>query len=55
MIDTLKDILGNTIEKIARNKGGIIKFPAPVVLGPKLPLSLLEGIAQVTDCSFCSL
>lgn len=38
-------ILGDTVEAIAREKSGIIKPGVPVVLGPKVPHALLEGIA----------
>ncbi len=41
-------LLGNTIEKIAHEKGGIIKTHTPVVIGPQNNhlLSLFEAIAQ---------
>lgn len=39
------EILGNTIEKIAYEKAGIIKPGIPVVLGPRLPSAFIEKIA----------
>lgn len=39
-------ILGDTIEKIATEKAGIIKEGVPVVLGPKVPHALLREIAR---------
>lgn len=40
------DILGSTIEEIAYEKAGIIKEGVPVVLGPRLPMQLFEGMAK---------
>lgn len=42
------DLLGNTLEAIAREKAGIIKFKTPVAIGPMLeePLSEILAIAQ---------
>jgi dihydrofolate synthase/folylpolyglutamate synthase len=40
------DILGNTLEAIAKEKAGIIKPFTPVVLGPKTPHQLLKEIAN---------
>ncbi|MGR3952047.1 MAG: Mur ligase family protein [Chlamydia sp.] len=38
--------LGNSIEKITREKGGIIKPNVPVVIGPSVPIDIIESIAQ---------
>jgi dihydrofolate synthase/folylpolyglutamate synthase len=40
------DILGNSIEEIAKEKGGIIKQHVPVVIGPKVPLEVIHCIAE---------
>lgn len=40
------DILGNTLEAIAKEKGGIIKEKVPVVIGPRVPLALIQEIAN---------
>lgn len=40
------EILGDTIEKIALEKAGIIKPHVPVILGPRLPLQQLQRIAE---------
>ena len=40
------EILGNSIESIAREKGGIIKQGIPVVLGPRTPKNVLTEIAH---------
>lgn len=39
------DILGNTIEEIAKEKGGIIKEGVPVVIGPHVPFEILSKMA----------
>lgn len=39
------EILGNSIEAIAIEKGGIIKEKTPVVIGPKVPFKTIEAIA----------
>lgn len=39
------EILGDTIEKIAREKAGIIKPSIPVVIGPNVPLDIIRPIA----------
>jgi dihydrofolate synthase/folylpolyglutamate synthase len=38
------EILGDTVEKIAMEKAGIIKPHVPVVLGPRLPKQLLQQL-----------
>lgn len=38
------DVLGNTIELITREKGGIIKEGIPVIVGPRVPLDPLKEI-----------
>jgi len=40
------ELLGDSIEKIAREKGGIIKKGVPVVIGPQVPRSVIEPIAN---------
>jgi dihydrofolate synthase/folylpolyglutamate synthase len=39
-------ILGDTIELIAREKGGIIKKDCPVLVGPHCPHDVLMGVAR---------
>lgn len=39
------EILGNTLEAIAIEKGGIIKEHVPVIIGPKVPLKTIASIA----------
>jgi len=39
-------ILGDTIDKIAREKGGIIKKGCPVLVGPNCPHQVLQDCAQ---------
>lgn len=46
------EILGDTVEKIAMEKAGIIKPCVPVVLGPHLPEKLLQQVCQERDCPF---
>ncbi|MFY0627372.1 MAG: bifunctional folylpolyglutamate synthase/dihydrofolate synthase [Reichenbachiella sp.] len=43
-----QDILGNTIEKIAREKAGIIKTNIPVIIGD-LPVQAKQEIQKVAD------
>lgn len=38
--------LGTTLEDIAREKGGIIKPGVPVVIGPRVPLDIIQEIAK---------
>lgn len=40
------ELLGNTLESIAREKAGIIKPYTPVVLGPSVPVSIMQPIAE---------
>lgn len=40
------DILGSSIEAIAKEKGGIIKKGVPVVIGPHVPLKVITEIAD---------
>lgn len=40
------EYLGDTLEAIAREKGGIIKKKVPVVIGPRVPFEVLYPIAQ---------
>lgn len=40
------EILGQTIEEIAIEKGGIIKPYIPVVIGPRVPLSVIQRLAR---------
>lgn len=47
------EILGNTIEEIAREKAGIIKLGVPVIIGPKVPLGVIQPIAlEKKTCCF---
>ncbi|MEI8124702.1 MAG: folylpolyglutamate synthase/dihydrofolate synthase family protein [Parachlamydiaceae bacterium] len=39
------EFLGNTIEAIAKEKAGIIKPTVPVVIGPHVPYSIVNGVA----------
>lgn len=39
-------ILGTTLEEIAMEKGGIIKDNVPVVIGPRVPLKIIQEIAK---------
>lgn len=39
------DILGHTYESIALEKGGIIKEKVPVIIGPHVPLEIIQAIA----------
>lgn len=39
-------ILGSTVEEIASEKGGIIKYEVPVVIGPRVPLAPIKRIAD---------
>lgn len=40
------EILGNTTEEIAKEKGGIIKEKVPVMIGPHVPLDPIQEIAK---------
>ncbi len=40
------EILGTTLEAIAREKGGIIKPNTPVIIGPRVPLEQILPIAR---------
>lgn len=40
------EILGKTIEQIAYEKGGIIKSNTPVLVGPRVPLPVIQNIAD---------
>ena len=49
------EILGDTIEKIAFEKAGIIKEKTPVIIGPSVPRTVIDKVAeslnaQVTVC-----
>lgn len=39
------EILGNTIDEIAMEKAGIIKHSIPVIIGPKVPFSVIQPVA----------
>lgn len=43
------EILGNTIEEIAKEKGGIIKPNIPVIIGPHVPFALIKNIADTKN------
>ena len=45
-------ILGSTVEEIAAKKGGIFKKGVPVIVGPKVPFEVLEGIASERGAPF---
>lgn len=45
------EILGPTIEAIAKEKAGIIKTRIPVVIGPRVPLSIIEEVASSLQSS----
>lgn len=38
-------VLGGTVEEIAKKKGGILKHGVPAIVGPDVPLAVLEEIA----------
>lgn len=40
------EILGQTIEEIAREKAGIIKPKVPVVIGPGVPFNIIKEVAE---------
>lgn len=40
------EILGNTLEAIAIEKGGIIKKKTPVLIGPQVPYTIIQKIAH---------
>jgi len=44
-------ILGDTVEKIALEKGGIIKKGRPVLVGPEVPLDVLRQCAEEKGAS----
>lgn len=43
------NILGNTLAEIAREKAGIIKPKAPIVIGPKVPIELIAPFAKAKE------
>lgn len=45
------DILGSTRECIAQEKGGIIKEGVPVIIGPNVPLEVIQIIASEKQAS----
>jgi len=51
------EVLGSTIEAIAREKGGIIKPGIPVVIGPNVPYSVMAEISakNQTHCQQVSM
>lgn len=44
------EILGKTHEKIAAEKAGIIKPGVPVIIGPTVPLSVIQPITEKLKC-----
>jgi dihydrofolate synthase/folylpolyglutamate synthase len=50
------EILGNTVDEIAKEKGGIIKPGVPVVIGPRVPRQVIQEIAKTnaSACMICS-
>lgn len=43
------ELLGDTLEQIAQEKGGIIKPNVPVVIGPRVPRHVMEKIAHANQ------
>lgn len=41
------EILGSTIEEIAKEKSGIIKKEVPILIGPKVPRNVIQPIADL--------
>lgn len=41
------ELLGNTLEEITKEKGGIIKPGVPCLVGPRVPLAFLPPVTQV--------
>lgn len=41
------EILGNTLEEITKEKGGIIKQGVPCLVGPRVPMAFLPPVNQV--------
>lgn len=39
------EVLGETIEKITKEKAGIIKFQIPIIIGPNVPFKIVETVA----------
>jgi dihydrofolate synthase / folylpolyglutamate synthase len=50
------EILGHTVDTIAKEKGGIIKPGVPVVIGPRVPQQVIRAIAKTngSTCLVCS-
>ena len=46
------ELLGNTIEAIAKEKAGIIKPHVPVIIGPRVPCPVIKNIARQIDSPF---
>lgn len=44
------EVLGNTVEEIAKEKGGIIKASIPVVIGPRVPFNPIKQLADSLNC-----
>lgn len=44
------EILGSSIDEIAFEKGGIIKKEVPVIIGPQVPLNIIQKIADEKNC-----
>ncbi len=40
------ELLGDTLEKIAFEKAGIIKNKCPVVIGPRVPVNVIQSVAD---------
>jgi dihydrofolate synthase / folylpolyglutamate synthase len=45
------DLLGSTLEAIAREKAGIIKLATPVVLGPRVPYALIAPFVDAMQAT----
>ena len=46
------DALGDTLEKIATEKAGIIKPKVPIVVGIQTPYKVIQEIAESRDAKF---
>lgn len=44
-------VLGDTVEQIAREKAGILKWGVPLVIGPHVPRGVMQEVATALDIS----
>jgi dihydrofolate synthase / folylpolyglutamate synthase len=49
------EILGNTLEEIAYEKAGIIKKGIPILIGPKVPVNIMEAVANEKESPLISM